>query len=187
MRTLRAIGAAIAAALAALPRLVWTVVVEGGRSVLRLVSRRPDPMPPSAADTADELADHLADVRREHESATRHIVGKTVIKYASARLAGVAGPDIVSLPFATRTWLKSLQDQDFRIIVRHAAPHIERHLAARVPAEQIPVLLTIHGTRRPAITDDTPASTGRRSGVRPRPQVDPAAARILDELLVEGV
>jgi len=124
---MRKLFAIIAAAIAAMPKLVFTICRQTGRLLLSLI---PSSAPPttSAGIEADDL---LQEIRqsKEEDALFKMTTGKLVWAYAAAVISNGTPPDISGQSEIVRHWLEDLTPQACRQLLKRTEREIERHLA----------------------------------------------------------
>lgn len=133
---LRTIARAIAAALAALPKMIVTVCRTTGRLLVSLI---PSSAPPttSAGLEADDLLMEVRQSREEDEALFKPTLAKTVYQYAAAVVANCTPPDISHLPLETQHWLEALEPAACRRLFHCTEAQIERHLAPQASGDHL--------------------------------------------------
>lgn len=130
---------AIGRALAAIPRMAWTVCKYTGAMILSIIPQ-PAPMTTEAGNEADEAVE-AAQARQEKPAAPAPSEAasqaKLALTYAAAIVTGSRPPDLSAQPDSFKAWLADLTPGGARRLFKVSLGQIERHISPRCPGDHL--------------------------------------------------
>lgn len=168
---------AIARALAAIPKMAWTVCTKTGQMILSLIPAPAGPVTTAAGGEADEALE-MAQARQEQaemapkSQSQAHIA----LAYAATLVAGGSPPNLVGQPPAFVRWLEDLTASAARRLFKASVAQIEAHLDPKCVKDHLEGVPSIGA--RP--TSAAAVGLGSHKG-------NLAHAKIVDDILAEVV